>query len=152
MAGYCPDTSLPALLLCRTHVLLAPVLPLLPGSAIHFRFYFKKNKNKTKKPATSPDCKHTGKECVLKRCLHSWLPAQANSGCCWDLPERWLNHPARSRAGAEPAERSAGRGCAAAAAGALSCAPSQAAPGPRSGGAIARVSAGTARPPSSGDG
>lgn len=47
-----------------------------------FQVLFKKKKN------PSPDCKHTGKECVLKRCLHSWLPAQPSSGCCSDLPDR----------------------------------------------------------------
>lgn len=56
--------------------------PFLPGSTIHSRFYLKKKKN------PSPNCKRTEKECVLKRCLHSWLPAQASSGCCSDLPER----------------------------------------------------------------
>lgn len=55
----------------------------LPGSALHSRFYFKKKKKKLNPSA--PDCTRTEKECVLKRCLHSWLP-ESNPARCSDLP------------------------------------------------------------------
>lgn len=100
---------------------LFQAVPYIPG------FTLKKNK---KLNPSAPDCTRT-EECVLKRCLHSWLPATVKP-CTLLRPPRVPSETTRRGAGLEgrqPGSAAVGK--------ALTRSPSEGRTATRSGGAVA---------------